>query len=79
MPKNISKTVLKTRLKTKETTLFVKYIVAFFLSLNKGIFSVFRRFIEDYLRTLMCWEKSKNRIGSKNKKNKNLFIICWVV
>jgi hypothetical protein len=55
--------------------------------LNKGIWSVFGRFIEDYLRNLTCWEKSKNRFGfsapklSKNRfsKDKNLFIICWVV
>jgi hypothetical protein len=31
--------------------------------LNKGIFSVFGRFIEDYLRSLTSWEKSKNKFG----------------
>jgi hypothetical protein len=40
--------------------------------LNKGIFSVFGRFIEDYLRNLTCWKKSKNRFGLNTPKlNKN--------
>jgi hypothetical protein len=64
--KKIPKTVLKTRLKTKETTytlVFLKYlVVSFQRPLNKGILSVFGRFFEDYLiRNLTCWEKSKNR------------------
>jgi hypothetical protein len=33
------------------------------MPLNKGILSVFGRFIEDYLRNLTWWEKSKNRFG----------------
>jgi hypothetical protein len=31
--------------------------------LNKGMSSVFERFIEEYLRNLTCWEKSENRFG----------------
>jgi hypothetical protein len=39
---------------------------------NKDILSVFGRFIEDYLRNLKCWEKSKNRFGlSAPKLSKN--------
>jgi hypothetical protein len=55
--KKIPKIVLKTRLKTKE---------------SQGIFSVSGIFIEDYLKSLTCWEKSKNRFGlgaSKLSKN----------
>jgi hypothetical protein len=33
------------------------------MPLNKDIFSVFGRLIEDYLRNLMSWEKYKNRFG----------------
>jgi hypothetical protein len=39
---------------------FRKIPYSFFL---EGIFSVFGRYIEDYLRNLTCWEKSKNRFG----------------
>jgi hypothetical protein len=62
----ISKTVLKTRLKTKKTIYFNFWKIPccpFLKLLKKGIFSVFERFIEDYLRNLTCWEKSKNKIG----------------
>jgi hypothetical protein len=44
--------------------------------LNKGIFSVFGRFIENYLRNLTCWEKSTHRFGrsaSKLSKNRRFF------
>jgi hypothetical protein len=49
--------------------------------LNKGIFSVFGRFIEDFLRNQTCWEKSKNRFGfndkiKKQKKNKKVQLYC---
>jgi hypothetical protein len=56
----IPKTILKTRLKTKEITynlVFVKYLVVFFRS-HSGIFSVFRRFIENYLKNLTYSGKS---------------------
>jgi hypothetical protein len=33
------------------------------MPLKKGIFSVFGRFIDDYLRNLTCWEKSEIRFG----------------
>jgi hypothetical protein len=33
----------------------------FLKPLNRGIFSVIERFIEDYLRNLTCWQNSKNR------------------
>jgi hypothetical protein len=59
--KKILKSVLRTRLKTKETT----YTLVFgntLLSLSEGIFIVFGRFIEKYLRNLTCWEKSKKQI-----------------
>jgi hypothetical protein len=48
--KKIPKTVLKTRLQIKETTyilVFIKYLV---VSFRSHIFSVFGRFIEEYLR-----------------------------
>jgi hypothetical protein len=55
--KKIPKTDLNIKLKTKETSytlVFVKYLVVSFRShSNKGMFSVFVRFIEDYLRNLM--------------------------
>jgi hypothetical protein len=38
----------------KPSSVFVKYL---------GHFSVFRRKIENYLRNLIYWEKSKNRFG----------------
>jgi hypothetical protein len=64
--KKISKTVLKTKLKTIETTytlVFGKRPSCLFPKpLNYDIiFSVFGRFIEDYLRILKFWEISKNR------------------
>jgi hypothetical protein len=46
--KKIPKTFFKTRLETTYTSVFLKYLVVSF------------RFIEDYFRNLMCWEKSKN-------------------
>jgi hypothetical protein len=73
--KNIPKAVLKTRLTTKETTytlVFVKYLVVSFPSLSKKEFGVSGIFIEDYLRNLTCWEKSKNKFGlSTPKSSKN--------
>jgi hypothetical protein len=56
--KNIPKTVLKTRLKMKETTytlVFVKCLWSL-SEANKAMFSVFGIFIDDYLRNLTCWE-----------------------
>jgi hypothetical protein len=42
--------------------------------LKEGIFSVSGIFIENYLRNLTCWEKSKNRFGlSEPKLSKNFF------
>jgi hypothetical protein len=68
--KKIPKTVLIIRLKIKETTytfVFVKNLVASFPS-HLGIFSVYGRFIADYLQILTCWKKSKyaNVIISSN-------------
>jgi hypothetical protein len=72
---------LKTRLKTKETkytVVFVKYlerpqgILRKQQLLNKVMFSVFGRFIEDYLRNLTCWKKSMYAVvinSSKSIKN----------
>jgi hypothetical protein len=58
--KKIPKTVMKTRLKTKESTFifaFRKIPCGLFPKLlEKGTFSVFGRFIEDYLRNLTYWE-----------------------
>jgi hypothetical protein len=53
--KKIPKTVLKTILKIKKKHIyfnFVKYLV---------VSCVSEIFIEDYLRNLTCWEKSKIR------------------
>jgi hypothetical protein len=55
--------------------------------LDKGIFSVFGIFIDDYLRNLTFWEKLKKQIQTQRtkikqesfdfiSKDKNLFIIC---
>jgi hypothetical protein len=69
--KKNSETVLKTRLKIKETTyslFFVKYLVA------KDIFSIFGIFIEVYLRNLTCWEKSKNGFGLSAQKFVNYLL-----
>jgi hypothetical protein len=54
----ILKTVLKTILKTKETTytlVFVKYLEVSFQSQAsiKGILGIFERFIEDYVVRLL--------------------------
>jgi hypothetical protein len=65
------------RLKTKETAYsyfgFRKIPCDFFPKpLNKDMFSVFGRFIKDYLRNLTCWEKSKHTVAiscSKSIKN----------
>jgi hypothetical protein len=48
--KKIPKTILKTESKLKKP-------------LKQGIFRVSGIFIEDYLRNLTCWEKSKYRFG----------------
>jgi hypothetical protein len=64
--KMIPKTVLKTKLKTKEITctlVFVKYLVVSFRR-YKGFFSVFGGLIEDYDRDLTCWENSWTDLGS---------------
>jgi hypothetical protein len=52
LPRKTSKTILKTRLKTRDQT-------------RIGIFSLF---LGDYLRNLMCWEifECEVRINSKN-------------
>jgi hypothetical protein len=68
----IPKTILKNKLNTKETP-------------NKGMISVFERFIEYYLRNLTCWEKSKYtvEINSSKSINKDEFSsrnkTCWVL
>jgi hypothetical protein len=69
--KKIPKTVLKTRQNQRNHVYFdfrKIYCGLFSKPLNKGIFSVFGRFIEDYLRNLMCWENSKNRFGISASK-----------
>jgi hypothetical protein len=74
--KKIPKTVLKTRLKTKDFGFRKIPCGVFAKPLNKGIFSDFGRFIEDYLRNLTCWEKLKNRFGlsaTKLSKNRRFF------
>jgi hypothetical protein len=59
--KNIPKTFLKTRHK-----IFLKLPCCLFSKpLEEGIFSVSGIFIEDYLRSLTCREKFKNRYRSK--------------
>jgi hypothetical protein len=45
--------------------------VVFFLSHSEGIFSVFRIFIEGYLRNLTYCKEFKNRLEPKLSKN------CW--
>jgi hypothetical protein len=58
----ISKPVLETTLFTKETmcTLdFTKYFVVSFEVTQILKSSAFGRFIDDYLRNLTCWEKTK--------------------
>jgi hypothetical protein len=52
---------------------FRKILCSFFSKLLKvAIFSVSGIFIEDYLRNLTCWKKSKNRFGlSAPKLSKN--------
>jgi hypothetical protein len=80
--KKFPKTFLKTKLKTKETTYTLVFgrrpSWVFPKPLNLDIiFSVFGRFIEDYIRILTFWEKSKNRFGlsaPKLTKNRSLLI-----
>jgi hypothetical protein len=58
---------------------FVKYIVASFPTpkLLKEFFSVSGIFIEEYLRSLTCWEKSKNRFGLSAPKKKQETMIFF--
>jgi hypothetical protein len=70
--KKILRTVLKTGLKTKKKLVYFGFREIRCGLFLKGIFSVFGRFIEEYLRNLTCWEKSKHRFGlSTSKLSKN--------
>jgi hypothetical protein len=57
----IPKPGLETKLITKETT--------YTLDFGKHIFVSFRRFIEDYLRNLTCWDKTKYGFGINSRKS----------
>jgi hypothetical protein len=68
--KKISKTVLKSKLKTKETTntlIAGKYLVGFLRSHSIRAFSVIFVF-GDYLKNLTCWKKSKHQIWAQRTK-----------
>jgi hypothetical protein len=73
--KNIPKTVSKTQNQRNHVHItFVKYRVVSPKPLKEAIFSVSGIFIEKYLKSLTCCEKSKNRFGlNAPTLSKN----CW--
>jgi hypothetical protein len=90
--KNIPKTELKTRFKTKEITYtLISYntLWSLFQTTQRGIFSVSGIWIEDYLRNLTWRERFENRFGLSTPKlrqnqwffstHTNFFVIFWVV